>query len=59
MPTTKNALIRYYHLDKLLSDSHHYYGRKDLTEKVNDLLALDGFKTVEKRTIEKEVVVLA
>ena len=56
MPTTKNALIRYYHLDKLLSDSHHYYDRKDLTEKVNDLLAFDGFKTVEKRTIEKDIV---
>lgn len=56
MPVTKNALIRYYHLDKLLSDSHHYYDRKDLTEKVNDLLAFDGFKTVEKRTIEKDIV---
>lgn len=56
MPTTKNALIRYYHLDKLLSDSHHYYDRKDLTENVNDLLAFDGFKTVEKRTIEKDIV---
>lgn len=56
MPTTKNALIRYYHLDKLLSDSHHYYDRKDLTEKVNDLLVFDGFKTVEKRTIEKDIV---
>lgn len=56
MPVTKNALIRYYHLDKLLSDSHHFYDRKELTDKVNDLLAFDGFKTVEKRTIEKDIV---
>lgn len=56
MPVTKNALIRYYHLDKLLSDSHHYYDRKDLTEKVNDLLSFDGFKTIGKRTIEKDII---
>lgn len=56
MPVTKNALIRYYHLDKLLSDSHHYYDRKELAEKVNDLLAFDGFKTVRKRTIEMDII---
>lgn len=56
MPVTKNALIRYYHLDKFLSDSHHYYDRKDLTEKVNDQLSFDGFKTIGKRTIEKDII---
>lgn len=56
MPVTKNALIRYYHLDRLLSDRHHLYDRRDLTEKVNEMLSFDGFKTVEKRTIEKDII---
>jgi hypothetical protein len=35
MATNKNALIRYKHLDMLLSDRHHYYDINDLTERVN------------------------
>lgn len=55
MPTTKNAFIRYKHLDRLLSDHHHYFDRKTLTEKVNAALEFDGFKKVDKRTIENDI----
>ena len=55
MPTNKNAFIRYKCLDKLLSDRYHYYDRKTLTEKVNDMLYELGFKPVGKRTIEKDL----
>lgn len=48
MPTNKNAYIRYKCLDKLLSDRHHYYDRKALTEKVNDMLYELGYKPVGK-----------
>lgn len=58
MATNKNALIRYKHLDMLLSDRHHYYDINDLTEKVNDMLYEDGFKTVTRRCIEKDLVYL-
>lgn len=58
MATNKNALIRYKHLDMLLSDRHHYYDINDLTEKVNEMLYDDGFKTVTRRCIEKDLVYL-
>jgi len=58
MPINKNALIRYKHLDMLLSDRHHYYDINDLTEKVNGLLYDDGFPEVTRRCIEKDIVYL-
>ncbi len=58
MATNKNALIRYKYLDMLLSDRHHYYDINDLTEKVNDMLYEDGFSTVTRRCIEKDIVYL-
>ena len=58
MATNKNALIRYKHLDMLLSDRHHYYDINDLTEKVNELLQDEGFQTVTRRCIEKDLVYL-
>ena len=58
MATNKNALIRYKHIDMLLSDRHHYYDINDLTEKVNEMLYEDGFKTVTRRCIEKDLVYL-
>lgn len=58
MPTNKNALVRYRHLDRLLSDHHHYYNIHELTEKVNDNLENDGFKMVTQRCIEKDLVEL-
>lgn len=58
MATNKNALIRYKHLDTLLSDRHHYYDINNLTEKVNDMLLEEGFQTVTRRCIEKDLVYL-
>lgn len=58
MATNKNALIRYKHLDMLLSDRHHFYDINDLTEKVNDMLYDDGFPEVTRRCIEKDIVYL-
>ncbi len=58
MPTTKKALIRYKYLDRLLSDHYHYYNIHELTEKVNEKLDYDGFKTVSQRTIEKDLVAM-
>lgn len=58
MATNKNALIRYKHLDTLLSDRHHYYDINDLTEKVNQLLQDEGFQTVTRRCIEKDLAYL-
>lgn len=58
MATNKNALIRYKHLDMLLSDRHHYYDINDLTERVNAMLYDDGFPEVTRRCIEKDIVCL-
>ena len=58
MATNKNALIRYKHLDILLSDRHHYYDINDLTERVNDMLLEEGFQAVTRRCIEKDLVYL-
>ena len=55
MPTNKNALIRYKHLDRLLSDRYHYYDIHDLTDGVNERLRFDGFLEVGQRCIEKDI----
>ena len=55
MPKNKNAVLRYKYLDELLSDSHHYYTMSDLTERVNDKLALNGNDQVSIRTIQKDI----
>ena len=36
MPNTKNAMLRYQILDRLLSDRRHNYSLDDLTEVVSD-----------------------
>lgn len=56
MPTNKNAFIRYKFLDRLLSDRHHYYDRKSLWEKVNDMLYDAGFQEVTRRCIETDII---
>lgn len=56
MPTNKNAFIRYKYLDRLLSDRHHYYDRKALWEKVNEMLCDAGFKEVTRRCIETDII---
>lgn len=58
MATNKNALIRYKHLDMLLSDRHHYYDINELTDKVNTMLFDEGFPEVTRRCIEKDIVYL-
>ena len=59
MPTNKNAFIRYKYLDQLLSDRHHRYDMKTLTEKVNDMMERDmlGMR-VGVRTIQKDIVAM-
>lgn len=57
MPQTKNAMVRYKILDRLLSDRNHDYSLDDLTEAVSDELAelypdSDG---VTRRTVEKDI----
>ena len=56
MPSNKNALIRYKFLDRFLSDRHHYYDRKALWEKVNEMLLDAGFKEVTRRCIETDII---
>ena len=56
MPTNKNALLRYKCLDRLLSDHHHYYDIHDLTDKVNEVLCVEGLREVTQRCIEKDLV---
>ena len=55
MPTNKNAIPRYYYLDELLSDVHHYYDIHDLTERVNRHLVDDGLEAVGERCIQKDL----
>lgn len=56
MPSNKNALIRYKFLDRLLSDRHHFYDRRTLWEKVNEMLNDAGFKQVTRRCIETDII---
>jgi len=56
MPITKNALIRLKYLDRLLSDRHHFYDRKTLWEKVNEMLNDAGFRQVTRRCIETDII---
>ena len=56
MPITKNALIRLKYLDRLLSDRHHFYDRRTLWEKVNEMLNDAGFKQVTRRCIETDII---
>lgn len=60
MPNTKNAMLRYQILDRLLSDRRHNYSLDDLTEVVSDEICelnpqSDG---VVRRTIEKDIAFL-
>lgn len=55
MPSNKNALVRYKYLDEMLSNRHHYYTIKDLTDKCNEKLREDEQPEVSKRCIEKDI----
>ena len=57
MPANKNAVTRYYILDKLLGNRYHNYSSKDLCQLVNEeLKELRGSDESEKK---KEVVCLS
>ena len=55
MPKNKNAMSRYMILDELLRDRYHNYSLDDLTEIVNDRLAVMGIEPVVRRSIEKDL----
>ncbi len=55
MPKNKNAMSRYMILDELLSDRYHDYTLDDLTNIVNDRLAVIGVEPIVRRTIEKDI----
>ena len=52
MPATKNAVTRYYIIDKLLANRYHHYSIEDLLQLVNEELAEIKEDGVSRRTIE-------
>ena len=57
MPANKNAVTRYYILDKLLANRYHHYSTEDLCRLVNEELAERG-QQVSRRTIELDLYYL-
>ena len=55
MPANKNAVTRYYILDKLLANRYHHYSTEDLVRLVNEELAEMGQEPVSRRTIELDL----
>lgn len=55
MPANKNAVTRYYILDKLLANRYHHYSTEDLCQLVNEELAEFGIDPVSRRTIELDL----
>lgn len=55
MPANKNAVTRYYILDKLLANRYHHYSTEDLRRLVNDELEELGQEPVSRRTIELDL----
>ena len=55
MPANKNAVTRYYILDKLLANRYHHYSTEDLRKLVNDELEELGQEPVSRRTIELDL----
>ena len=54
MPANKNAVTRYYILDKLLANRYHHYSTEDLCRLVNEELDERG-QHVTRRTIELDL----
>lgn len=52
MPANKNAVTRYYILDKLLANRYHHYSTEDLRQLVNEELDQEP---VSRRTIELDL----
>ena len=55
MPANKNAVTRYYILDKLLANRYHHYSVEDLRQHVNEELEELGQEPVSRRTIELDL----
>ena len=55
MPANKNAVTRYYILDKLLANRYHHYSTEDLCRLVNEELAEMNQEPVSRRTIELDL----
>lgn len=55
MPANKNAVTRYYILDRLLANRYHHYSTEDLLRLVNEELAETGQTEVSRRTIELDL----
>lgn len=55
MPANKNAVTRYYILDKLLANRYHHYSTEDLRQLVNEELEELGQESVSRRTIELDL----
>jgi predicted DNA-binding transcriptional regulator YafY len=55
MPANKNAVTRYYILDKLLANRYHHYSTEDLLQHVNEELAEIKEDGVSRRTIELDL----
>jgi len=55
MPANKNAVTRYYILDKLLANRYHHYSTEDLLQKVNEELEERKQGTVSLRTIQMDI----
>ena len=54
MPANKNAVTRYYILDKLLANRYHNYSTEDLCRLVNEELE-EREQQVSRRTIELDL----
>ena len=55
MPANKNAVTRYFILDKLLANRYHHYSTEDLLRLVNEQLAEMDQEPVSRRTIELDL----
>ena len=55
MPANKNAVTRYYILDKLLANRYHHYSTEDLRQLVNEELKELDQEPVSRRTIELDL----
>ena len=55
MPANKNAVTRYYILDKLLANRYHHYSAEDLVRLVNEELVEMNQEPVSRRTIELDL----
>lgn len=55
MPANKNAVTRYYILDKLLANRYHHYSTENLRQLVNEELKELNQEPVSRRTIELDL----